>query len=97
MKRFESAYGLVVLTGEREQHILEFHPDVRSCLQYFAATLKDPELVVPSKHDLTVIIHYRFLPRRKKYLAVVVKIKPRPFVITAYLAKKPKQDRLSSI
>lgn len=87
---------MVTLTDERKTHIFAFHPDVASCLPYFADTLANPDMTVVSVHDSTVIICYRFLARRKKYLAIVVKLAKHPFVLTAYLAKKSKQGILYS-
>ena len=92
--RFDSPYGNVTLTDERRTHIFAFHPDVTHCLPYFADTLADPDITVVSTHDSTVVICYRFLARRKKYLAIVIKLTKHPFVLTAYLAKKPKQGIL---
>ena len=94
--RFNSPYGIVTLTNERREHIFTFHPDVAGCFAYFAGTLANPDAATTSAHDSTVVIHYRFLARRKKYLAIVVKITRPPFVLTAYLAKKPKQGILYS-
>lgn len=94
MMRFGSPYGIVTLTDERKEHIFAFHPDVAPCLHYFAGTLKNPDATIISAHDSTVVIYYRFLARRKKYLAIVVKVTRPPFVLTAYLAKKPKSSIL---
>lgn len=90
--RFSSPYGIVTLTDERRAHIFAFHPDVAQCLRYFDDTLENPDITVISAHDPTVVICYHFLTRRKKYLAVVVKITRPPFVLTAYLAKRPKRS-----
>ncbi|OGG73330.1 hypothetical protein A3A38_01410 [Candidatus Kaiserbacteria bacterium RIFCSPLOWO2_01_FULL_53_17] len=92
MHRFDSPFGSVVLTRERKRHILIFHPDVASCLRYFSETLAAPERTIRSAYDPTVMICYRFLRRRRKYLAIVVKTGPHPFILTAYLAKKVKKD-----
>ncbi len=92
--RFNSPYGIVTLTDERRMHIFAFHPDVAHCLPHFALTLASPDITVVSVHDPTVVICYHFLARRKKYLAIVVKITRHPFVLTAYLAKKPKRSIL---
>lgn len=92
--RFNSPYGIVTLTDERRQHILAFHPDVLRALPHFKTTLAEPEWAIRSAHDQTVVICYRFLARQKKYLAIVVKITRHPFVLTAYLAKRPKQGIL---
>mgnify|MGYP001616293884 FL=1 len=94
--RFSSPYGIITLTDERKAHIFAFHPDVARCLQYFADTLANPDIAIVSVHDATVVICYRFIARRKKYLAIVVKITKHPFALNAYLAKKPKQSNLYS-
>jgi len=47
-----------------------------------------------SVHDPLAIICYRFIPRRKRYLAIVVKTGERPFTLTAYLVKRLKGDTL---
>ena len=81
----------MTLTDERKRHILTFHPDVRPYVRYFAITLSNSERVVPSVHDSTVVIFYRLLPKPKKWLAIVVKTGEKPFILTAYLAKKPRK------
>mgnify|MGYP001565393346 CR=1 len=92
--RFRSSYGIITLTEERKAHICTFHPDVIPCLPHFAEALKNPDSIIASVHDVTVVIYYRFLARRKRYLAIVVKLSNHPFVLTAYLAKKPKRSIL---
>lgn len=92
--RFNSEYGIVTLTGERRRHIIEFHPDVANCFGHFAATLARPEYETRSAHDASVVILYRFLPMRKRYLAIVVKKGNHTFILTAYLAKKPRPSIL---
>ena len=94
MMSFESPYGKVLLTNERKEHILQFHPDVRGSLRYFGMTLANPEHETCSVHDPLVVICYRFLPKRKRFLAIVVKIVKRPFILTAYLAKNVKKDTI---
>jgi len=91
---FNSPYGIVTLTDERRAHILHFHPDVSRHVAHFAETLARPDVVISSAHDSEVMICYRILPRPKKYLAIVVRIGMHPFILTAYLAKKPKRDTL---
>ena len=94
MRKFASRFGLVILTYERERHILEFHPDVRKYLQHFGSTLADPEMTVGSKHDPAAVICYQYFPLRRRYLAIVVKTGSKPFIITAYVAKKSKGAKL---
>ena len=92
--RFASRYGVITLTDERKEHIFAFHPDVEKCLPGFASTLAHPDITVVSVHDSAVVICYRLLPHWKKYLSIVVKLTKHPFILTAYLAKKPKQGIL---
>ena len=94
--RFSALYGSITLTDERKEHIFAFHPDVARCLPHFAPTLAHPDITIVSVHDSTVVICYRLLAPRKKYLAIVVKLTKYPFVLTAYLAKKPKHGILYS-
>ncbi|KKW19718.1 MAG: hypothetical protein UY63_C0007G0002 [Parcubacteria group bacterium GW2011_GWA2_51_10] len=92
--KFDSPYGIVTLTNERKAHILTFHPDVKNCFHHFAETLANPNIAISSAHNPSVVICYRFLARRKKYLAIVVRTGAHPFILTAYLAKKPKRSIL---
>jgi hypothetical protein len=92
--RFNSPYGIVTLTSERKTHILAFHPDIARYLSHFAEALSHPDATIISAHDSSVIICYRFLTRRKKYLAIVLRTGAHPFILTAYLAKKPKRSIL---
>ncbi|MBI4093613.1 hypothetical protein HY417_01495, partial [Candidatus Kaiserbacteria bacterium] len=86
MHTYDSPFGRITLTDERLRYILSFHPDVAPCTRYIVETLKIPEHIVPSVHDPNVLICYRYLPRRKRFLAIVVKTGEHPFIVTAYLA-----------
>ena len=94
MIHFESPHGRISLTDERKRHIIAAHPEVADCFQHFALTLAKPEREMRSVHDPLAIICYRFIPRRKRYLAIVVKTGERPFTLTAYLVKRLKGDTL---
>ena len=94
MRSFDSPFGRATLTNERKRHILTFHPDVARFMRYLNETLASPERIVKSKHDPNVVICYRFLAKHKRWLAVVVKTSHPPFILTAYLAKKPKRDTM---
>ncbi len=94
MRYYGSPLGRITLTDERLQHILTFHPDVVSCVRFFGETLATPEHTGRSIHDPNAIICYRYLPRRKRFLAIVVKTGDHPFILTAYLAKKTKKGTL---
>jgi hypothetical protein len=88
MRKFRSPFGNVELTEERRRHILNFHPEVASALGQMVSALSNPDVQKRSKHNPEVIICYRYLPSRKKYLAVVVKRGTRNFILTAYLTQK---------
>ena len=92
--KFSSPYGIVTLTNERKEHILTFHPDIIRYFFRFTETLTNPDFVISSVHDSSVVICYRFLAHQKKYLAIVVRTGAHPFILTAYLAKKPKHSIL---
>ena len=94
MRNYDSPFGRVTLTDERLRHILSFHHDVTPCVRHFAETLRMPEHVAPSIHDQNVLICYRYLPRRKRFLAIVVKTGKNPLIVTAYLARKMKGGTL---
>lgn len=91
MKVFLSRWGKIELTEERKRHIVAFHPDITPYIRYFETTLQEPEQAIRSKHDPNVFICYHQLPRRKPFLAIVVRIKPsNNFILTAYLTNKIK-------
>ena len=94
MKYYDSPFGHVALTDERLEHILDFHPDVRPCLRNFVETLDHPEQIIVSVHDKDAVICYRYLRRRRRFLAIVVKTGAHPFIVTAYLARKVKKGTL---
>ena len=94
MRYYDSPFGRIALTDERLRHILAFHPDVATCVHYFTEALASPEHTRVSTHDQNAIICYRYLPRRKKFLAIVVKTGAHPFIVTAYLARKMKKSNL---
>lgn len=91
MRVFRSRWGKIELTEERKRHIATFHPDIAPYIRYFETALWEPEQVTRSKHDASVFICYRQLPRRKLLLAVVIRLKPNNnFILTAYLTHKIK-------
>lgn len=90
MQTFDSPFGRVSFTSERKRHIIAFHPDVAPYLQLIGKALTPPVHSVPSANDASVVVCYYLLTPRKVHLAVVVKTGTRPFVLTAYLVKKPK-------
>ena len=94
MRYYRSPFGRVALTDERLQHILRFHPDVVPCVHLFAKTLEASDNTISSIHDTNALICYRYLPRRRRFLAIVVKTGDQPFIVTAYLARKMKKGTL---
>ena len=91
--RFDSVFGPVKLTDEREKHIFLFHPEIRSQRKYFPLTLAEPEIIRRSRFDPKAFILYRALPQ-KKYVAIVVKTNQRNFILTAYLTNKIQHQAL---
>lgn len=91
MKSYASSFGKIDLTTERLQHILEFHPEVKKEQKFFQAALKSPDVIRSSKSDLHVRIFYKKI-RTNKFLAVVVKVNTRNFILTAYLTNKLNQN-----
>ena len=92
MRISRSPWGRIELTDERKRHVIFFHPEIASVLPHFSLTIAHPEKIIHSTNDDKVIICYRFLPNRRKYLAIVIKLKPKSnFVLTAYLTRKIKQ------
>jgi len=88
MKLLDSPFGPVALTKERWQHIITFHPEVRSARKYLSQAVKDPKITRRSKTDSQILICYRKITTGK-YLAVVIKTNARNFILTAYITNKP--------
>jgi len=87
MQRYQSVFGQIELTDERLRHVLDFHPEVNVYLDKFEDALGKPDHIKPSKYDASVMIFYRSLPRGK-WLAIVVKVNARHFVLTAYVTSR---------
>ncbi len=90
METFDSPFGKVVLTAERWNHIVMFHPEILSYRKTLQNVLAHPDITRRSKLDPTVKICYSLIPKRNKYIAIVVKTNTRNFVLTAYLTSKIK-------
>jgi hypothetical protein len=84
----------VRLTAERLAHIHE-HTEMAGLDSALAETLRSPKLVIESLSDPAAALHYRFYLGTwvgDKWLCVVVKYGALDaFVLTAYLADKPKK------
>ena len=90
MERFRAPFGEVELTDEREQHIIQFHPEIKAYIIFFQDTIAEPEHIGHSVFDPNVIICYRFVHSVAKHLAVVIKTNRRNFILTAYFTHKIK-------
>ncbi len=88
MERFDSVLGTVELTEEREQHISQFHPEVKALRTQFPDTLSQPDFMRRSRFDPKVFVLYQTLPHKKKYLAIAVETNQRNFILIAYLTNK---------
>lgn len=86
MEIFSSPLGDVELTAERERHIFQFHPEVKKFRKQFAKTLSKPDTTRRSRHDPKVFILYLLI--KKHYLAIVIKVNQRNFILTAYITSK---------
>ena len=91
VRSYVSSFGNIELTNERLQHILEFHPEVKTAQKYFVITLKNPHIIRSSKSDKHVYVFYRKITINK-LLAIVVKTNNRNFVLTAYITSKLNQN-----
>ena len=99
MRRFIDRKGIEVrLTAERLGHILRKHPEMAFHLRRFAETLARPDAVRPSRSSPAVQLYYRLyadLRGRHRYVCLVVKRKEdHSFILTGYLARSIKGDRI---
>ena len=83
------------LTDERRAHILLYHPDMATFLDRLAEVLRVPDVLRQSTEDPTVLVHYKYFADilGGKYVAVVVKVDDRRFVLTAYLTRRIRTGR----
>lgn len=94
MRKFYSPLGNVELTDERLNHILTFHPEIKTYQKYFTKALAHPDSIRTSKTDPKVYIFYRRIKPRAKYLAIVTKTNERNFILTAYLTHRIQHPEL---
>ena len=82
------------ITKERMKHILR-RPEMKNQRKKIEETLKDPDAIVESKYDKTVLLYHKLYPKTpvtRKYLLVAVKILDRDaFVLTAFFTDKIKK------
>jgi hypothetical protein len=97
MRAFHCPYlrGEVELTGEREDHIVQTHPDLLpEYLAQVEQTLADPDLIRRSVRISAALLFYRWFSdvRRGKYVVVVVVSETVPmerhWIITAYMTRR---------
>ena len=82
------------ITKERMKHIIR-RPEMKNQRKKIEETLKDPDAIVESKYDKTVLLYHKLYPKTpvtRKYLLVAVKILDRDaFVLTAFFTDKIKK------
>lgn len=84
-------------TVERQQHIVQFHPEMADQLTKIPVVLQNPEKVIQSKLDDEVNLYYHFYqntPVGEKYLCIVTKVfQNEAFIITAYFTDTIKKGK----
>jgi len=88
----------VRLTEERLQHIV-LHPEMIDMLDIIEETLINPDYVIQSKQDVSVLMFNKYYITRRfgnKYLCVIVKENENDrFIVTSYIMSKlPKGEVL---
>ena len=94
---FEDVFGhRLYLDGDRREHILAEHPEVRPYLKRLAEVFRFPEWVKRSRRNSQVHLYYRFYPDilNGKYLLGIAMIAPRSLVLTCYITDSIKQGEL---
>jgi len=84
------------LTGERWEHIIRRHPEMRGQKDKLLETISNPELIQQGDFgELLAIKLYSDTPLTQKYLVVVYKEidKEDGLVLTAYFTIKPLERR----
>jgi len=87
----------VRLTDERWAHILD-HPEMVGQRERLIETLVEPDIVITTVLDETVLAYHRLYevtPVTRKYLVVIVKSAPEDaFVLTAYYTSRLKKGQI---
>ena len=85
----------IILTEERKQHILDFHPDLKPYFNKISEILNKPDEIRKTNEDKNVLIFYKFYDKvlNGKYIVVVTKINKRNFILTSYLTDKIKTGK----
>ena len=86
------------LSEERQAHLTTAHPEMDRQSDNIELTVQYPDLVVKSKTDDEVELHYKFFdstPVTSKYLCVVVKeSNADTFIITVYFTDTVKKGQI---
>lgn len=79
-----------VLTSERKDHIVNFHPDLKPYFSKLKQVFLEPGEIRMSQSDPAVLLFYRYFAKIKegKYIVGVVKTSGRSFVLTAYFSNR---------
>ena len=72
--------GSVELTAERQSHILNVHPELKSHLDKISVVLSEPDEIRRSRFDKNVLLFHKFFTK--------VKSGGRNFVLTSYITDK---------
>lgn len=96
MEKVTDIFGsTIVLTGERWEHIVAKHPEVKPYKDRVSSVLSSPDLVKESRRDKDVLLYYKHFDDilGGKYLLIVVKLKDRSFIVTAYITDRIKEGK----
>lgn len=91
--KYKSSIGKTVeLTSERKKHILTFHPDLKPYIKLIREVLLLPDDLKISKSDPDSLLFYKYFDTilNGKYIAVVVKVNGRNFILSSYLTGRIK-------
>ena len=86
------------LTGERWQHIMTRHPEMKDQRERVLQTVTEPDLIQEGDYgELLAIRFYAETPLTSKYLTVVYREigAEDGFVLTAYLTSRPPATRVT--
>ncbi|MBZ0279204.1 MAG: hypothetical protein K8L97_00605 [Anaerolineae bacterium] len=85
------------LTGERWEHIL-VHPEMVEQRNRLEETLTQPDFVIETTKDQTVIAYHRLYPQTpvtRKYMLVLVKLLvDDAFIVTAFYSSRQKKGKI---
>jgi len=91
--KYKSVIGKTIeLTNERKNYFLVRHAGLRYHFSKVKSVLTEPDEIRYSKRDNKVLLFYKFFDKilSGKYIAVVVRVNRRSFIITAYITDKVK-------